>query len=1109
MSILSSLCRVALAGAALVAAKPALAIPAVGVTTGNSLITFDTDTPDTLTSGPTAVSGLTAGDSIVGIDLRPSNGVLYALTNNGGVGRLYTINRATAAATLVATLAADPADLTAPYTSLSGTEFGTDFNPVADRLRVVSDADQNLRINVATGLVTTDATLNYAVGDTNAGTNPNETAVAYSNSVPGADATTLYGLDFGTKSLVIQNPPNNGTLNTVGLTGINDAISISGFDIAPGSSQGFMTLTSAAYPNTSFLYGLNLATGTPESVDEIGVNARVRGLTLLPAFVPSVTNASTTEDTQTTSGLVITANTSNGSEVTHFKITEITNGTLYQNDGVTPISAGAFITVAQGNAGLKFTPALNFSGIGSFKVQASTSATDAGLGASTATATITVTAVNDSPVLTPATYNGVKGQSFSAQLVATDAESNPITYSTSDALPAGLTLSSSGLISGTPTVFTTAAGTVINVMVEDGQGGTDTEAITLVIKEAPSLIVTTTSDTGTEFDGLTSVREAINFANSNADSSTISFDPAVFVSGTPSLLFLTGDLPAVTTNITITGPTTENTFVLLTGVVDMNNIGNLTTNILKVTGGSLQISNINFAYADTAVNVVSGSATISNCFFGISSTGVSTSAPTTITNSTFAQMLSYGVYNAAGTTTIDSCTIASNAVGISTLGTVVLRNSLVAGNSTNLNTTGTLTDGGHNITTGTITDVGLDPIGPNANGGSTLTYAITSTSIARNAGATDLGTDQRGIARPVGSADDIGAFEFVPVAPSIDLIIPQNAGDKVGSKRTFTMSVSDGNGATDIKEMWLLINTRLNWSEGATLIYVPSASSPTKGLLYLRQGDAFLPPMAVGLDSPSAVLDNGAVRVAAADVVITVSQDGKSIILDMPLTIRDGLVGQNTLFARVTDKDGATDPAALVGDMGYVRFGPYTVTPQFSDGQNFAPTLSKLTPTINNSILTAGITPAQSFGFFVKDENGIGDMESVIFLAGKQRGWTNTATFFYEVRTRRLYLRSDNGQSWLGGGRVGAAGIIENSQVRVDLSKVKVTVIDGKAFGLTLPLQGKAALAGKNNVWLRVQDKQGLTSPDGDAQGYVLKGTWNLATAKPKDAPSTPSNGSS
>ncbi len=128
------------------------------------------------------------------------------------------------------------------------------------------------------------------------------------------------------------------------------------------------------------------------------------------ADTPSVTNATTNEDTQTTSGLVISRNAADSTEVTHFKITGISNGTLYQNNGTTQISNGTFITFAQGNAGLKFTPTANFNGSGSFTVQASTSNGDAGLGGSTAAATITVNAVNDAPVL-----NNSKSPTLTAQ----------------------------------------------------------------------------------------------------------------------------------------------------------------------------------------------------------------------------------------------------------------------------------------------------------------------------------------------------------------------------------------------------------------------------------------------------------------------------------------------------------------------------------------------------------------------------------------------------------------------------------------------------------------------------------------------------------------------
>ncbi len=107
---------------------------------------------------------------------------------------------------------------------LTGTVFGFDFNPVVDRMRVVSDAEQNLRLNPNTGGVAgVDTNLAYAPGDLHAGANPTVTASAYTNNIVGAGVTTLYGIDVGLDVLIRQNPPNGGTLNTVGPLGVDAA----------------------------------------------------------------------------------------------------------------------------------------------------------------------------------------------------------------------------------------------------------------------------------------------------------------------------------------------------------------------------------------------------------------------------------------------------------------------------------------------------------------------------------------------------------------------------------------------------------------------------------------------------------------------------------------------------------------------------------------------------------------------------------------------------------------------------------------------------------------------------------------------------------------------
>jgi hypothetical protein len=201
------------------AAGGALAVPGAAsaaeafyaVTQDNQLVTFQSDNVTNIT--PThAITGLPGGESIVGLDVRPANGQLYAL---GKTSRLYVINPRTGAARQVGATPFIPA--------LAGTGFGFDFNPTVDRIRVTSDAEQNLRLNPDDGTVAgVDTNLAYAPGDPGAGTNPSVTASAYTNNFAGATSTTLYDIDNARHTLVIQNPPNNGTLTTVGALGTTD-----------------------------------------------------------------------------------------------------------------------------------------------------------------------------------------------------------------------------------------------------------------------------------------------------------------------------------------------------------------------------------------------------------------------------------------------------------------------------------------------------------------------------------------------------------------------------------------------------------------------------------------------------------------------------------------------------------------------------------------------------------------------------------------------------------------------------------------------------------------------------------------------------------------------
>jgi uncharacterized protein DUF4394 len=203
-----------------------------------------------------AITGLPAGVSLKGIDFRPATGDLYGVGSDSVV---YRVNPRTGIA-----VSEGPAFTPA----LNGNSFGVDFNPTVDKIRVVSDAGQNLRLNVDEGTVLSqDMNINPGM--------PQVVGSAYTNSSFNATkptATTLYAVDAASDRLFIQNPPNNGTLTMGQRLGI-DVGPNAGFDIAGTDNVGF--LTNAVSRRGTTLYTVDVQTGKTKSLGRIGGSKRL------------------------------------------------------------------------------------------------------------------------------------------------------------------------------------------------------------------------------------------------------------------------------------------------------------------------------------------------------------------------------------------------------------------------------------------------------------------------------------------------------------------------------------------------------------------------------------------------------------------------------------------------------------------------------------------------------------------------------------------------------------------------------------------------------------------------------------------------------------------
>lgn len=253
---------------------------AFAINSANSLLSFDTQNP-ALVRSQLGISGLSAGQSLVGMDFRPATGELYALGYNAtnGESQLYTINTTTGAATAVN---AGPIVLSLG----NGSQVGFDFNPTVDRIRVIAANNANYRLHPVTGAIAaTDGSLNFATADVNSGKNPSIGSGAYTNSFKGATTTTLYVYDDSLNVLCTQVPPNDGILNTLGSSNLTANLMDASGDLdiyydtenQQNVAYGIVNITGTT---ADVLYKVNLSTGLFTQIGKVGNGIALRDLAI-------------------------------------------------------------------------------------------------------------------------------------------------------------------------------------------------------------------------------------------------------------------------------------------------------------------------------------------------------------------------------------------------------------------------------------------------------------------------------------------------------------------------------------------------------------------------------------------------------------------------------------------------------------------------------------------------------------------------------------------------------------------------------------------------------------------------------------------------------------
>jgi hypothetical protein len=746
------------------------------------------------------------------------------------------------------------------------------------------------------------ASFDYTVednGTTNGSSNPQTSAAAATVSftvTPVADAPSVTNATTNedtqsTSGLVISRNANDGTEVThfkiTNITngtlfksdGTTQITNNSFITFAEGQAGLRFTPTADLYsPSTTFSFQVQAATDGTGT----GLSAGLATATITVNAVgdtPSVTNATTDEDTQSTSGLVITKNAVDGAEVTHFKITNITGGTLYKNDGTTQISNGGFITLAEGGLGLKFTPTADLVVPGSFRVQAALDGTGTGLSPNFATATIFITPIADTPSIT-ATTTAINTQSTSGLVISRNtADGAEVTHFKITNITGGTLYKNNGTtqinngdfitfaegqagLKFTPGLnLSTSGGDTFGFDVyaaTNGSGAglsTGFASASITVDCQTGLVVTSTLDDGSAG----TLRHAVLFS---CPGSTITFDSTAFAAGGSPYTLTLGSELFINKNLTITGPTASRVILSGGGATRVFSIASgFTVNIsnLTVSGGQANMGGGVYNLGNLTISnmTFTGNAAVGGSGEGgaIDSEGGSlTLVNSTLSNNT-AETDGGGLLSCGNSTvTLVNVTITGNradsdnngsgaggGIGQVSSNALTLHNTIVAGNFNedgatdtpddvfvNTSLSSTINASSSNNLIGVDTGVanisngsGGNQIGTSAtpldarlgalasNGGPTQTHALLAGSPALDAGkdseadAASLTTDQRGagFARKRDAASDadttqtvdIGAFE---ADPSIE-DISDKATTEDTALPTFTFKVGDAATAFD------------------------------------------------------------------------------------------------------------------------------------------------------------------------------------------------------------------------------------------------------------------------------------------------------------------------
>jgi hypothetical protein len=276
-----------------------------------------------------------------------------------------------------------------------------------------------------------------------------------------------------------------------------------------------------------------------------------------------------------------------------------------------------------------------------------------------------------------------------------------------------------------------------------------------------------------------------------------------------------------------------------------------------------------------------------------------------------------------------------------------------------------------------------------------------------------------------------------------------------GASATFQAIYSDPNGANDLSEILLQINSTQSSANACYVYYQPQGNH-----LYLaNNAGAWLTPALTPGVAGTASNSQCTLNAASSSVATA----GDNLTLTLALSFIGSFVESRNVYLYAAGLSGQNS--------GWVAAGKWTPNPA---GES--PAIVKLSP-------NAGAGASVTLQAVYSDPNGAGDLNEVMLQINSSQDSANGCYVYYQPQGNHLFL-ANNAGAWITPALVpGVSGTVSNSQCTLNAASSSVSM-SGNNLTLSVALSFNSVFVNVRNVYLYAAGYSGLNS------GWVKQGTW-------------------